>query len=716
MAPSKVRAAEAPWYDRAMRWAQLTLVDGDTSADSGYDVTVWLDYFRRIRADAACLSAGGYLAFYPTTVPFHRRSVDLGDQDPFGDLVAGCRELGMVVLARTDPHAVHDDVYQAHPEWIAVDAEGRPRPHWAMPGVWVTCALGEYATAFMPEVNAEIISTYDVDGIFSNRWAGSGRCFCEWCRKNFAAAAGLELPVGNDPTDPAVRAYRRWREDRLFEIARMWDTGIRELNPAARFIPNSGGGALSDLDMSRLADLAETLFADRQARSGTTPVWMNGQYAKAYRAAMGTKPVGGIFSVGIEEPQRWKDSVQSEAEIRIWVASGLANGLRPWFTKFGGTLPDRRWLDVVADLYQWLADIEPYLRNEAPLARVGIVYSQQTAGHYGDRAREMVQQPLDGFYHALVEARIPFEMVHDRRLDPAALRAFRTLILPNVACLSDAQCAAIREFVRAGGRVVATQQTSLFDENGDPRDDFGLGDLFGVRRTGELRGPLHNSYLELRDDESGARHPLLAGLEGTTRIINSVHLTPVEATSSTGRGVSPLTLIDSYPDLPMEEVYRRDREVGPPQVFAGEYGEGRYVYFPGDLDRTFSDNQVNDLRVILTNAVTWATDEPAQVEVDGQGVIEVTAWRQRDSMTVHLVNLTNPMMMKGPYRELIPSPRQRLRIRIPAGTHPRRVHLLRRGEDVAYTVEAGVIELAVESVLDIEIVAIDLAATGSAHS
>ena len=31
-------------------------------------------------------------------------------------------------------------------------------------------------------------------------------------------------------------------------------------------------------------------------------------------------------------------------------------------------------------------------------------------------------------------------------------------------------------------------------------------------------------------------------------------------------------------------------------------------------------------------------------------------------MTVHLVNLTNPMMMKGPLREFIPSPPQRVRI------------------------------------------------------
>ena len=70
----------------------------------------WLDYFKRTRSDAVCLSAGGCVAYYPTQVPFHHRSAWLGDRDVFGDLVTGCRKLGMVVIARTDPHATYDDV------------------------------------------------------------------------------------------------------------------------------------------------------------------------------------------------------------------------------------------------------------------------------------------------------------------------------------------------------------------------------------------------------------------------------------------------------------------------------------------------------------------------------------------------------------------------------------------------------------------------------
>src|SRR4030066_617559 len=99
------------WFDRPMRWAQLVLVENDPGR---FDPDFWLDYFKRIHADAACLSAGGVVAYYPTEIPMHHRSAWLGDSDPFGYLVRGCRKMGMAVIARTDPHAAWDNVYQAH--------------------------------------------------------------------------------------------------------------------------------------------------------------------------------------------------------------------------------------------------------------------------------------------------------------------------------------------------------------------------------------------------------------------------------------------------------------------------------------------------------------------------------------------------------------------------------------------------------------------------
>src|SRR5207247_9994326 len=106
VATSDAQPQTPSWVDKPMRWAQLTLVENDPGT---FDPRFWLEYFKRTRSDAVCLSAGGCVAYYPTKLPFHHRSQWLGNRDPFGELVEGCRKLGMVVIARTDPHAHYDD-------------------------------------------------------------------------------------------------------------------------------------------------------------------------------------------------------------------------------------------------------------------------------------------------------------------------------------------------------------------------------------------------------------------------------------------------------------------------------------------------------------------------------------------------------------------------------------------------------------------------------
>jgi hypothetical protein len=691
--------AVSGWFDRPMRWVQLTLVENDPGQ---FDPAFWLDYFRRLHADAATLSAGGIVAYYPTKVPLHHRSQWLGTSDPFGALVTGCRALKMHVVARTDPHAVRDNIRAAHPDWIAVNRAGEPVRHWANRDLWVTCALGPYNFDFMDQVHREIVSTYKVDGIFANRWAPQGGdCFCTHCQQNFKTATGRELPRTTDARDPLRRQYLEWRTARLTELWKHWDATVRGANPDARFIPNGPP------TMKTAGELAQIQFADFQARRGVTPPWANGRRAKEYRAVMGRRPVGGIFSVGLEEPYRWKDSVQSEPEIRLWVAEGTANGMRPWVTKFSGVLYDRRWLPMVERIYDWHYRHERYLRNETPLARVALLHSEQTSAYHagaaqGDRAAEHVL----GMYHALVEARVPFEMVHEAFLTPDRLDRFKLLILADAAALSEAQCAAIREYVQRGGSLLATFASSLYDEIGSIRKDFGLADVFGVSFAGNIDGPMQNSYLSLDADKAtGRRHPTLLGLEDTPRIINGVFRINVKPTKAFP---SPLTLIPTYPDLPMEDVYPRVPRTDTQELFLQDLGRSRVVYIPWDIDRTFWEVMCIDHGRLLRNAIAWAANEPAPVEIEGPGMIDVTIWRQRDSLTVHLVNLTNPMMMKGPLREVIPVGPLTARIRLPGAARAKKVQLLTAGSSPRVQEAGGVLTVTVPSVEVHEVVAVDI--------
>jgi hypothetical protein len=88
-------------------------------------------------------------------------------------------------------------------------------------------------------------------------------------------------------------------------------------------------------------------------------------------------------------------------------------------------------------------------------------------------------------------------------------------------------------------------------------------------------------------------------------------------------------------------------------------------------------------------------------------VLDVTVWQQRGSVTVHLVNLTNPMMMKGPIRELIAIGEQRVRVRLPAGVRAQAVRLLVAGTTPVSRQADEWLEVTVPSITAHEVVAID---------
>jgi hypothetical protein len=97
------------------------------------------------------------------------------------------------------------------------------------------------------------------------------------------------------------------------------------------------------------------------------------------------------------------------------------------------------------------------------------------------------------------------------------------------------------------------------------------------------------------------------------------------------------------------------------------------------------------------------------VEVKGEGILDITTWEQEGSITVHLVNFTNPMMMKGPFRELLPVGEQTVKIKLPQSKNVKKVKLLVSGKELKYNISKDTLELTIQSILDHEVIAVDLA-------
>lgn len=701
------------WEWGPMRWVQICATEDDPGR---YDIGFWLDFLKATRTQGVCLSAGGVTAFYPTEVPYHYRSPFLKGGDMFGELVRACKDMDIRILGRVDPHATRADVLAAKPEWIARDAAGQPKRHPTDPELYLTCPNGPVTFEWMPQVLREIVARYPVDGLFGNRWAGgAGLCHCTTCTTSFKAASGHAIPATlANVGDPAVRAYLVWDDEMRYRQLELWARTVNEVNPRAFFTPGTWGR----LDPRRLRRTARSLFADRQARSGNAPAWLNGRSAKETACLMPDRPMSGIFAVGeTGTPYRFMDSVQAPTEISAYLHNGLAHGFRPWMTKFKAEVFDKRWVPAVTKAYAWHARHEDYFRNVENLSRVAMLHSEQTKTYYVPEApvgmgsggpqdaqslRGGTDDATNGFYQALVESRVPFAFVDERLLEPDAIDRYRVIVLPNIAALSDAQCAAITDYVRRGGAIVATHETSLYDEWGQRRRNFGLAELFGCDFAGKVDQRVQNSYLTIRGPNA-----FTAGLDDTPRIMGGTKLVHVRPR---GGGVAPaFTLVPSYPDLPMEKVYTDVLETDVPMIYARKFGRGRVVYFPFDLDRAFWENSAADHLAVLRNAVQWAADRPQPMTVDGPGLLDISYWRQSGSVAAHLVNLTNPMAMRGYMREILPAGPYQVSLQLPEGRRPARVRLLEAEADASFRQEGDRVIVDVPQVKLHEVVAVDFA-------
>ena len=454
------------WFDRPMRWAQLTLVENDPGR---FDPGFWLDYFARIRADAACLSAGGIVAYYPTEIPLHHRSAWLGTTDPFGELVAGCRRLNMHVIARTDPHAVRDEVRAAHPDWISVDADGQPRRHWANPELWVTCALGPYNFDFMDDVHREIVTQVPRRRNL-HQSVGAAR------RRLLLRALPGELQGGlraasfrARPTHATRRAasFSSGAVARLTELWKRWDGSIRAINPEARFIPNGPpdlktGGELAHDPVRRLpgAPRAHAAVGERaHAPRSSARSWDDGRSAASSASASRSRIAGRTrcrasrrFASG---SRRARPTACGPGSRSSPACSTTAAGCRSSSASTSGTHARTLSAQRVAARARRAAAVRPDGDFHAGVAQ-------------GDRAGDHVL----GMYHALVEARVPFEMVHEalpharppRRVQAADSRG-RGGALGRAVRRDPRVC-------RRGGSVLATFASSLYDEAGAAPDEL----------------------------------------------------------------------------------------------------------------------------------------------------------------------------------------------------------------------------------------------------
>ena len=93
---------------------------------------------------------------------------------------------------------------------------------------------------------------------------------------------------------------------------------------------------------------------------------------------------------------------------------------------------------------------------------------------------------LLGIYRALFPTNVPLDYVHADTLTAAELARYRLVVLPYPLMLSLRTAAELREYVRAGGALVAEARAGWNDERGRAAEvipGLGLAEVVGARES-----------------------------------------------------------------------------------------------------------------------------------------------------------------------------------------------------------------------------------------
>ncbi|HMD62071.1 MAG TPA: hypothetical protein VKG78_11595, partial [Opitutaceae bacterium] len=420
-------AAAPPWHQQIRRIGQVNFNERDPI---DLDVEAWADYWASLKVDAVLVSVTGILAFYPTQVPFHRRSKFLGDRDLFGACAAAAQKRGIRVIARLSPDLNWEEALKPHPEWFMRDASGGFLPHSEEPRLYRTCTFSSYFTDYVPAIMREVHSRYDVDGLFTNAWPpldGLPVCYCEECRKL-----------------PRPRSPEYWRQftERVAYLWRYYDKIAKEKKPDNLFFANLGGGARATPNLRRLAEVCEWFNCDNQGRGGDgAPIWGAAQQGRVAAAVMKGRTVTNVTGAWSTcGAVRWRNVAKSRAEAEIWMGQTAASGMAIWYHWVGGQGglgEDRRWQRVGRRYLEWLARHDLHFEGRRTVANVAVVMGQSSHLFYTPPGEGGMQQFIDGLYYSLLEGRFLFDFVHEDDLGPETIGRYSALLLPNVAWLSD---------------------------------------------------------------------------------------------------------------------------------------------------------------------------------------------------------------------------------------------------------------------------------------
>jgi hypothetical protein len=165
--------------------------------------------------------------------------------------------------------------------------------------------------------------------------------------------------------------------------------------------------------------------------------------------------------------------------------------------------------EVTKRTFGKISRVEQYLLNTQSPSKAALIYSERTGiiDSYSENYQK-TQYYINqlGLYQALLQEHIQVDPVFAEILTRDRLDKYRVVIIADSRSLAEREVNLIRDWVKAGGILIATASTSLYDEWGRMQKDYSLTDVLGVHYKGSKTGAtdikITNTALGLRKGET----------------------------------------------------------------------------------------------------------------------------------------------------------------------------------------------------------------------
>jgi len=567
--------------------------------------------------------------------------------DPMRETVDACRQAGLRVVAYVPLNhpfmdaASNDPRYQ---EWSKKFADGPPMitEHYGFAKYFEGC-LNSPVREVIRALVREVLTQYPVDvmyfdGPYQGMQNAKEPCQCKHCQAAYQKRFGKPVPTKQDDVQ-----YVEWMAN---DVVIAFLREIREMIRATRDVPVlfNDTSLLSRREWRNRAipvvdgfmfEAAETpedkLFNLQLGHSTGKTIWTYvGTHTQYNREHMKSDRTRGWFTYPVESQELLLDgatAIAGSAGLKYW-------GLSRFFYMPQGPLAyeSGRYVKESFDLAAKYRDLFA-AATARPVA--GVMVGDQTIDWFA--GKHFVAKGYDNYYHGawqvMKDLGYDAEPFLDYLAKPEQLARYKLVWLANTACLSDAQCAMLRDYVSAGGTLIATHLTSVADEHGKMRANYGLADLFGAKFASVEPVEIPDLYLKLPSGELIPQDPQAMRFSATSAVL-------------------------------AETVDRGHRaNLGPAIV-----RNGRTIYIGSGLEAIYVETRMKRVREFLATLIDPVLAPHRTYECPFRSGVLPHLTATKDTILLHLLADTGNKTKKLRIREeFLPVENVKARIRVPEG-------------------------------------------------